>query len=129
MDEQETIYPIGRQARVKSHSSELDEFGNQMSQGLKNSSVSSSPHKRIYRIEDIINQKTKKPGLSSSKNINLKILLTAIKDYKVEGPETGSIFYGFSKRSSQPVAIKYFDDKMDHVLEVYDRLWKNIAKA
>lgn len=100
-----------------------------MSQGLKNSSVSSSPHKRIYRIEDIINQKTKKPGLSSSKNINLKILLTAIKDYKVEGPETGSIFYGFSKRSSQPVAIKYFDDKMDHVLEVYDRLWKNIAKA
>lgn len=41
----------------------------------------------------------------------------------------GSIFYGFTKRNSQPVAIKCFDDRIDHIIEVYDRLWKNIAKA
>ena len=27
------------------------------------------------------------------------------------------------------MALKYFENRMDHVIEVYDRLWKNIAKA
>lgn len=52
-----------------------------------------------------------------------------MKDYKIEGPEFGTIFYGFAKRNSQAVALKYFENRMDHVIEVYDRLWKNIAKA
>lgn len=27
------------------------------------------------------------------------------------------------------MAVKYFEDRIDHIIEVYDRLWKNIAKA
>ncbi len=32
-------------------------------------------------------------------------------------------------RNSQPVAVKYFEDKIDQIIEVYDKLWKNVAKA
>lgn len=72
----------------------------------------------------------KKSGVGYNKHgISMKSLITVAKDYKLEGPQSGTIFYGYAKRNSQPVAVKYFDDKIDQIIEVYDRLWKNIAKA
>ena len=37
----------------------------------------------------------------------MKSLMPMLREYKLEGPDFGSIFYGYSKRNSQPVAIKY----------------------
>lgn len=70
-------------------------------------------------------QKQQREGVG----ISLKLVFSAVKDYKIEGPEFGTIFYGYAKRNSQAVAIKYFEGKLNPVLDVYDRLWKNIAKA
>ena len=104
---------------MRSHASEADDF----KVGLN--SQGSSPPKRVYKLEDIIYQKQNRSGVG----ISLKSVFSAVKDYKIEGPEFGTIFYGYAKRNSQAVAIKYFEGKMSHVIEVYDRMWKNIAKA
>ncbi len=39
-----------------------------------------------------------------------------IKEYKLEEPDFGTIFYGYSKKNSQPVAVKYSLDGLSHVL-------------
>ena len=59
-------------------------------------------------LEDMINAKIKRSHSHYHKHsINLKAVSSIIKDYKLEGPENGAIFYGYSKRNSQPVVIKY----------------------
>lgn len=51
---------------------------------LKNSRTSNSPQRRVYRIEDIIEQKTKKNAPTYNKTgIPLKSLQSLIKDYKL----------------------------------------------
>lgn len=76
-----------KQARMKSHSSDMDEFTGTGGHYAKNNSNSSSPHKRVYKIEDIIEQKMKKSGPGYNKSgIQMKTLITIAKDYKLEGP-------------------------------------------
>lgn len=62
---------------MRSQGSEAEEFrqGHSNSQG-------SSPPKRVYKLEDIINQKQQR----SSVGAPIKSVLSAIKDYKIEGP-------------------------------------------
>jgi hypothetical protein len=40
-------------------------------------------------------------------------------------------YYGYHKKSSKPVIIKYcpLARSMEHVFEIYELLWKNIVKA
>lgn len=39
-----------------------------------------------------------------------------IREYKLEEPDFGTIFYGYSKKNSQPVAVKYSLDGLGQVL-------------
>ena len=39
-----------------------------------------------------------------------------LREYKLDGPEYGTIFYGYAKRNSQPVAIKYSEYKLDQII-------------
>lgn len=48
-----------------------------------NNSNSNSPQKRVYKIEDIIQQKMKRSGTYSKSGVSLKTLLTVAKDYKL----------------------------------------------
>lgn len=81
-------------------------------------------------LSEIIQGKIKKSHSNYNKNsMNLKTICSMVKEYKFEEPEFGTIFYGYSKRNSQPVALKYSAEGLGGVLEIYDRLWKNIAKA
>lgn len=70
---------------MKSHSSEVEELNHSGAiKYAKNNSNSSSPQKRIYKIEDIIEQKMKRSGPGYNKSgISLKVLLTIAKDYKL----------------------------------------------
>jgi hypothetical protein len=43
-----------KQVRMKSHSSEMDDFTGTGGHYMKNNSNSSSPQKRVYKIEDIL---------------------------------------------------------------------------
>lgn len=85
---------------------------------------------KIIPLEEFINTRVKKSHSNYHKDsINLKTISAMVKEYKIEAPEHGNIFYGYSKRNSHPVAIKYSPEGLNMVLEVYDRLWKNIAQA
>lgn len=81
-------------------------------------------------LEDYLSSKLKRNSSSYHKNsINFKTISSVIKDYKLEGPEVGTLFYGYSKRNSHPVVVKYAAEGLGAVIEIYDRLWKNIAMA
>lgn len=85
---------------------------------------------KIIPLEEYIQAKIKKSHSNHHKHsINLKTISSIIRDCKLEGPEYGAIFYGYSKRNSQPVVIKYGPDGLGPIIEIYDRLWKNIAMA
>lgn len=85
---------------------------------------------KLVTLEEMIQAKTKRSHSNYNKNsINLKAISSMTRDYKIEGPEFGAVFYGYSKRNSHPVAVKYSPDGLTHVIEIYDRLWKNIAMA
>ena len=101
---------------MKSHGSEQDE---------KHSLH--SPPKRVYKVEEVIEHQQLRQ--SKSEGTSLKTICSLLKEYNVEGPEYGRIFYGYAKRNSQPVAIKYSEEGLGGVAELYTRLWRNIAKA
>jgi hypothetical protein len=44
---------------------------------------------------------------NTKKGLSIKAIYSVLKEYKLEGPEYGNIFYGYLKRNSQPVAIKF----------------------
>jgi hypothetical protein len=55
-----------------------------------------------------VQARIKKSHSNYHKNsMNLKTICSMIREYKFEEPEFGTIFYGFSKRNSQAVALKY----------------------
>jgi hypothetical protein len=59
----------------------------------------------------------KKSGCTYNKpGIKLKLLQLALKEYKLEGPESGTIFFGYSKRNSQAVAVKYFEKRIGQII-------------
>ncbi len=41
------------------------------------------------------------------------------------------IYYGYHKKSSKPIIIKYCgqNETMDGLINLYEKLWKNIVKA
>ena len=49
-------------------------------------------------------------------NIHIKNIYHMLREYKLDGPEYGTIFYGYAKRNSQPVAIKYSEYKLDQII-------------
>jgi len=89
-----------------------------------------SSHEGKVTLEEMINTKIKRSHSNYHKHsINIKTVSSIIRDYKLEGPENGAIFYGYSKRNSHPVVVKYAPEGLNPIIEIYDRLWKNIAMA
>ena len=57
-----------------------------------------------------------------------------MKEFKLENTQNKipqPFYYGYHKKSSKPVIIKYCEEtkNMDFVTGMYERLWKNIVKA
>lgn len=49
-------------------------------------------------LEDYLSSKLRRNSSSYHKNsINFKTISSVIKDYKLEGPEVGTLFFGYSK--------------------------------
>lgn len=72
--------------RIKSYGSETSEQHYQTTKNTyQNSHGSNSPQKRVYKIEDIIDQKMKRSGAGYSKpgSISIKNLVNMAKDYKL----------------------------------------------
>lgn len=75
---------------------------------------------KVLALEEYIQAKIKRSHSNHHKHsINLKTISSFIKDYKLEGPEYGAIFYGFSKRNSQPVVVKYAPEGLGPIIEIY----------
>ena len=72
---------------------------------------------RIIAIDEIIQAKVKRSHSNYHKNsINLKTIASMIRDYKLEEPDFGTIFYGYSKKNSQAVAVKYSPEGLGQVI-------------
>jgi hypothetical protein len=113
---------FGSKQRMKSQSSEHD------SKLAERHLVQSN--NKVVGVEELIQVRVKKTHSNYHKNsINLKTISSIIRDYKLEGPDYSTIFYGYSKRNSHPVVVKYSPEGLGHVIEVYDKFWKNIAMA
>lgn len=85
---------------------------------------------KIISVEDIILARVKRNHSNYHKNsIPLKTVSSIVRDYKLEAPEFGTLFYGYSKRTSLPIVVKYAAEGLDSIIEIYDKLWKNIAMA
>jgi len=41
----------------------------------------------------------------------------------------GNIFYGYARKNSHPIVIKYSEEGLNSIIEIYDKFWKNIAQA
>ena len=97
------------------HGNHRNSYQSNHQQGNYSDSKQHGHGKRVFKLEDIINQKNKR--LANSPNaVQLKVIAPMIKEYKLEGPEIGNIFYGYSKRNSQPVAIKYSEESQNHII-------------
>ena len=117
----EPSYLANSKQRMKSQSSEHDSKINEKYM---------THNTKIISLEDLIQTKIKRNHTNYHKNsINLKTISSIIRDYKLEGPEHGSLFYGYSKRNSHPVVVKYSPEGLAPIIEIYDRFWKNIAMA
>lgn len=107
---------------MKSQSSDQDSK-------IADRSLLNHPNK-IIPLDEYIQAKIKKSHSNHHKHsINLKTISSVIRECKLEGPEFGVIFYGYSKRNSHPIVVKYGPDGLGPIIEIYDRLWKNIASA
>lgn len=107
--------------RMRSQSSEHNE-----SKQLYPSSLKSG----IVTVEEMISTHVRRSHSNYHKDsVSVKTAASMARDYKLESPDYGNIFYGYSKRNSQQVVIKYSPEGLNPVLEVYERLWRHIAEA
>lgn len=68
-------------------------------------------------LSEMIQGRVKKSHSTLHKNsLNIKTISSMTKEYKFDEPEYGTLFYGYSKRNSQLVTLKYCPEGLGSIL-------------
>jgi hypothetical protein len=77
----------------------------------------SQPSSSKHLLSDLIQTRLRKSHSNYHRgSMNLKTICSMVREYKFEEPDFGTVFYGYSKRNSQPVALKYAAEGLGPVL-------------
>ena len=57
------------------------------------------------------------------------VLQAYLKDYKIEGTKPAPYYFGYIKKNSAPIFIKYSTKSLAREKDAYRRLWRDIVKA